>query len=428
MSPENQKLNVFYEELKIGELVRDSDLIYSFKYDQNWLKSPRKFQLSIAMPFQEESFGNRITLSFFENLLPEGEVRKVLGRNYHIESPFEFLKEFGKDCAGAVILSDNEKSPFLSSVKVEKSEIQIEMNQIYKAIEEKQSVAEVISEMNPGYLSLAGAQDKFPAIFKDGDFYLPADGGPTTHIVKVPIQRSGVKESVYNEYYCMSLARAVGLNVPECFVDDNGAHPLFIIERYDRFEDKKGKIHRIHQQDFCQAQGVISEEKYEEKGGPTIKDNYQLIMKNVWIQKRTSNTFLFLDWICFNLLIGNNDSHSKNLSLLLKETRNELAPFYDLLCTAIYPKLKRQFSFQIGDRDDASHIGKNQLDSVDDLLALKKGTMVERMLLMKNNLMKHKDNIAKEVLARHPKSKIVGRISELVENRCKSLQRQGIVE
>ena len=423
MSAELKKLNVFYEEFKVGELTCDTNLMYSFSYDRSWLKSPKRFQLSLAMPLQEEAFSNRITLSFFENLLPEGEVRKVLGRSYHIESPFEFLQEFGSDCAGAVIISDEEKSPF---TEVKEGEIQIQMEQIYKAIEEKRSVVEVIAELDSGYLSLAGAQDKFPAIYRAGKFYLPIHGAPTTHIVKVPIDRLGVKESVYNEYYCMKLAKAVGLNVPECFVWEEGNQPLFVIERYDRFEDKGGVTHRVHQQDFCQAQGIVSQEKYEAKGGPTIKDNYQLIMENVWIQKRKSHTFLFLDWICFNLLIGNNDSHSKNLSLLLKDGKNKLAPFYDLLCTAIYPQLKRQFSFKVGDRNDASRIGKNQLDQLDELLGLKKGTMVERILLMRNKLIENKDIVVEKIMVAHPKIKIAKRISDLIEDRCKSLERQGI--
>ena len=181
------KLNVFYEDQKVGELIRDKELIHSFRYDSEWLKSPQKFQLSLALPLQEEAFGNRLTLSFFENLLPEGEVRQVLGRDHHIDSSFEFLKEFGKDCAGAIIVSHQETSPFKLS---KKDDVEIEMNKIYKAIEEKRSVAEVISETEPGYLSLAGAQDKFPAIYKDGGFYLPARGAPASLAVSARAHRS----------------------------------------------------------------------------------------------------------------------------------------------------------------------------------------------------------------------------------------------
>ncbi len=417
-----KKLNVFYESNKVGELRQDKELTYSFQYSESWLSFSDKFQLSLAMPLQTQSFGNRITLSYFENLLPEGEVRKVIGRQHRIDSPFDFLKEFGQDCAGAIIVSDSEESPFSHQDKSDMA--QIEMSRVYQAIEQNHSVADVIAEMDPGYLSLAGAQDKFAAIYRDGKFYLPKIGSPTTHIVKVPIRRNGVKESVYNEYYCMMLAKMVGFNIPDCQVHEENGFPLFVINRYDRWTDNSGRVHRIHQQDFCQAQGIVSEEKYEEKGGPTLQKNYNLILNKVGIKKRTKSLFSFIDWICFNLLIGNNDSHSKNLSFLLKDNKIELAPFYDLLCTAIYPKLKRQFAYSIGGRVEASRIGVNQFEQLDTELGLKAGTVNERMNLMSEKLGESKDKLVTEIEKGPVKMKITGRISELIEDRIKSLERQ----
>jgi hypothetical protein len=45
---------------------------------------------------------------------------------------------------------------------------------------------------------------------------------------------------------------------------------------------------------------------------------------------------------------------------------------------------------------------------------------------MRDKLMEHKDEVALKVLKDLPKVKIVGRISDLIENRCRSLARQGI--
>ena len=278
--------------------------------------------------------------------------------------------------------------------------------------------------MDPGYLSLAGAQDKFPAILENEKLYLPKNSAPTTHIVKVPIHRKGVKESVFNEYYCMELARKIGFNVPNCQVLGEGSHPLFVVNRYDRFLDKKGNVHRIHQQDFCQAQGITSEEKYEAKGGPSIKDNYELIKNNVYFKKRLDSLHTFLDLICFNLLIGNNDSHSKNISFLMVDGKIELAPFYDLLSTAVYPSLKRQFSFRIGDRDEGSRIGKNQFEMLDAELDVKIGAMAERMQIVHDKVMAVKDAVAKRVSDEHKGVKVFKKISEEIHDRSKSLKFQ----
>ena len=417
-------LNVFYEDILVGQLSQSEDLTYSFLYSQEWLKHKRSFPLSLAMPLQEEPFGNRITLSFFENLLPEGEVRDVIARSHQAESTYEFLKEHGEDCAGAVIISRSTKSPY--NPRIESKSVPIEMEQVYEAIENHHSVAQIIAELNPGYLSLAGAQDKFPAIFVNGNFFLPLNASPTTHIIKVPINRQGVEESVFNEYYCMQLAGLCGLNVPGNQIIHNGKHPLFVIERYDRKKEKTGVICRIHQQDFCQAQGVTSEKKYESKGGPSIRDNYNLIVENVTIKERVRSTYAYLDWICFNLLIGNNDSHSKNIAFLLKDSKIELAPFYDLISTAVYPSLKRQFSFKIGGRNEYSQIGKNQFAELDQELGLKVGTMADRMKQMSQSLHIHKVTLARRISEMFKEVKIVNRVSNLIEDRAKGFKQQGV--
>jgi len=417
------KLNVFFEDKKVGEFRRDEQLVTSFQYSEEWLKGPFSFPLSIALPLQKDPFPNKTTLSFFENLLPEGDVRKVIGRDRHLESPFEFLKEFGQDCAGAFIITSAQTSPFsMSSEEL----VPVPMDKVFNAIDKHHSVAQEIAKLNPGYLSLAGAQDKFPVVFENDKFYLPKSGGATTHIVKVPIVRGGVKESIYNEYYCMQLAACIGFNIPYCEIIENDKHPLFVIERYDRYKDNKGKVHRIHQQDFCQALGITSEFKYEEKGGPTIKDDYHLIVKSISIRQRKASVYAFFDWICFNLLILNNDCHSKNISLLLKDGKIELAPFYDLLSTGIYTNLKRNFSFSIGDRNGPSRIGKKQFELLDKELELKIGTFEERMHMIVQKIMANKDQLAQDITDRYPNAKIPKRISKIIDNQVKALKQQGV--
>lgn len=41
-------------------------------------------------------------------------------------------------------------------------------------------------------------------------------------------------------------------------------------------------------------------------------------------------------WIIFNTMVGNSDSHLKNISFLVDADGKRVAPFYDLLCTAVY--------------------------------------------------------------------------------------------
>ncbi|MDF1827849.1 MAG: type II toxin-antitoxin system HipA family toxin [Legionellaceae bacterium] len=417
-----KSLYVFYENQRVGIFSRDDNLVSCFSYDEQWQIGKHSFPLSLVMPLSTQTFNNKITLSFFENLLPEGDVRDALERSHHIQGSFEFVEHFGQDCAGAVTITADEAfsyNPHETTLK------KIDIEHIYEAISKKRSVVEVVSQMEPGYLSLAGAQDKFAAILQNGHIFLPSHGAPTTHIIKTPILRHGIKESVYNEFYCMELARAVGLNVASCEVLE-GVYPLFVTERYDRTKDKEGIIHRLHQQDFCQAQGIVSEEKYEFKGGPSIKANYELLLHHVTPTQRMHALQQLLSWVSFNLLIGNNDSHSKNLSLLWVKHKNELAPFYDLLCTSIYKSLHQDFSFKIGDRYTFSKIGLNQFTLLEEALGIKKGSFTQRMKDMSQLILKHKERVLEQVMDKHPKAKIPKRISQLIDKRIKGLHQQGM--
>lgn len=416
-----KSLNVFFEDKLVGVFSQNDEMIHSFKYAEDWINSDIGFPISISMPLQKENFGNKITLAFFENLLPEGNVRAILEKWHHSEGAFNTLLKYGEDCAGALVIT-SKKSPPKSKTK--EANLEIELSEIYESIDENKGAVDLVADKNPGYLSIAGAQDKFPCIFENGKIYLPKSGEPTTHIVKTPIIMKGIKESVYNEYFCMKLASKIGLSVPKVHILD-GVHPLFLVERYDRHV--VGKVmKRIHQQDFCQALGILSSEKYESNGGPSFDTDFKLMIDNVSAKKRVESTFRLIDWLCFNLLIGNNDSHSKNISFIMIDGKYELSPFYDLISTAIYPTLDAKFSFKIGDVSTFTSIGVKAISAEEKKLGIKEGTLIERMNLVYQGIVNHQDEIIKLMNSEFPKAKIHRRIKELIHIRAKNFRRAGL--
>lgn len=416
-----KSLNVFFEDKLVGVFSQNEEMIHSFKYAKEWVESDTSFPISISMPLTDVEFGNKLTLAFFENLLPEGNVRAILEKWHHSEGAFKTLSKYGEDCAGALVITSKKTPP---KVKIKEANLEIELSEIYESIDVNKGAVDLIADKNPGYLSIAGAQDKFPCIFEDGKIYLPKSGEPTTHIVKTPIIVKGIKESVYNEFFCMQLAAKIGFNVPKVHIVD-GVHPLFLVERYDR--RLTGKVmKRIHQQDFCQALGILSSEKYESDGGPSFETDFKLMIENVNAKKRVESTFRLIDWLCFNLLIGNNDSHSKNISFLMIDGKYELSPFYDLISTAIYPTLDARFSFKIGGVSTFSSIGAKALVNEEKKLGIKEGTLIERMNLVYQGVVKHQDEIIKEMNGEYPKAKIHRRIKELIHTRAKNFKRAGL--
>lgn len=344
-------LNVFYEGKLVGVLTEDNEERLQFSYSTSWLKDSDSFSLSRKLPLREEGFSHLETKSFFENLLPEGEVKKILERHSktNIEGEFDFLKKYGIDCSGAFIITPEEH--LKKSSKQNRKEIAPET--IYSYLDEQNSLTDAIIFKEGGRFSLAGAQDKFPVIFENGKIEIPLNDEPTTHILKPPIRyHKETSDTPYNEYFSMKLASIIGLNVPEVFLID-GKYPLYITERFDRIKEAK-TIKRLHVQDFCQAQGFTSKKKYEIDSGPSLSSNYKLI-KDVSVMPLV-DLKQYMTWFWFNLFIGNNDCHSKNLSLLSTKKELRLSPFYDLLSTSIYKSLDPSFSYKIGGQSSWSKL------------------------------------------------------------------------
>ena len=142
----------------------------------------------------------------------------------------------------------------------------------------------------------------------------------------------------------MKLAYALGIDVAETYYQPIAKS--CVIKRYDRIFDKTNQIIRLHQLDLCQLDGKPSNIKYESDGGPTLLRCSQLLKEN---GVPSQDTKRFIQWIFFNLYVGNNDSHAKNLSIYFPpEEGARLTLFYDLLSTSIYSGLSNNFAFRIG--------------------------------------------------------------------------------
>lgn len=146
-----------------------------------------------------------------------------------------------------------------------------------------------------------------------------------------------------------------------------------MVERYDRI--KRGdSVVRLHQEDMCQALGILSDRKYQNDGGPGIADIFQLI------SKRTSVPLLdaraFIQYVLFNLVIGNCDAHGKNYSLLYDGGVLKLSPIYDAVCTLLYPTLTRKVSMKIGSHYEIDKIRKADLVLLAEQLKLRQSVIL----------------------------------------------------
>lgn len=104
---------------------------------------------------------------------------------------------------------------------------------------------------------------------------------------------------------------------------------------------------RLHQEDFAQALGIRSSEKYEQKGGRYLSRIFQLV--RAVSADPIHDQLQLLDILIFDKLIGNTDNHIKNLSLLYNADLSSvrLAPAYDLVSTLVYKESTADMSIAI---------------------------------------------------------------------------------
>jgi serine/threonine-protein kinase HipA len=348
-----ERLVVFLQEERLGELERLGPTRYRFAYDQPIVAryGEGAVLLSASLPVRAEPYSNAQTKPFFEGLLPEGVVRREVARVVGISESngFGLLGALGADCAGAVVVLPADASdprPAYGEVRrLDPAEIEQKLHDLPRrplGVAPDEGVR----------LSLAGVQQKLLLTrAEDGGFGQPAGGMPSTHILKP--EQEAYPDLVVNEAFCLRVARCAGLEAARADVVTFGRITCLVVERYDRAVSAGGTITRLHQEDLCQALGVLPAAKYEVEGGPSITQVVALLRE----LGTARDLRAFALAVLVNFVLGNSDAHGKNFALLYEGTGSvRLAPVYDVVSTAVYDNVTNRLAMQIGGEDDPDRI------------------------------------------------------------------------
>jgi len=351
------ELEVFLHDEPIGRLRRLPQARLRFTYDPGWVGAGGR-PLSLSLPTRPEPYEDEECGPFFEGLLPEGDFLRAVARTFAVsaDNPFSVLAEIGGECAGAVSVG-----PIGGGVPGSTSPPphwlpEPELESLLDEMPERPLVLlERVEEEDGIRISLAGAHDKTGVLCHEHEVGLTAGRPPSTHILKLPIAR--VAEPIANEAYCMTLAAEIGLDTAAVEPWLIGDHEFLLVRRYDRTADGDA---RIHQEDFCQALGIAPTEKYEGEGGPGIAACATLLRRYVAVP--AVDIVEFIDGVLFNFLIGNHDAHAKNFSLMLDGAGAiRLAPFYDLLSTAVFDGTRRKLAMRLGGENRPKYLRRRHL-------------------------------------------------------------------
>jgi serine/threonine-protein kinase HipA len=332
----------------------------SFTYDDSWRREPNSYPLSLSMPLASAEHGHARVDAFLWGLLPDNErVLENWATRFQVSprNAFRLIGNVGEDCAGAVQFVRPERLEPLRTEPAAREIAWLTENDIasrLRALRADHSAWRTASDT--GQFSLAGAQPKTALLFQDGRWGVPSGRTPTTHILKPPTgEWDGHAE---NEHFCLRLARACGLVVPNSSVTRFRDEVAIVIERYDRVDTGRGRV-RVHQEDICQALGIHPARKYENEGGPGVSQIVDLLRQYSTHPGEDMQTFL--DAIAFNWLIAGTDGHAKNYALLLGgQGAVRLAPFYDLASVLPYRQIdlnRAKLAMRVGGEYRLSNIG-----------------------------------------------------------------------
>ncbi|MBS0420008.1 MAG: HipA domain-containing protein [Proteobacteria bacterium] len=322
-----RKLIAYLNGQVVGTIAEGNDL-WTFEYDAEWVGRPDSFDLSPALPRSklhfEDGGSERPIQWYFDNLLPEEQMREVVSKQANIkgDDAFALLEYLGAESAGSlVLLPPGQDLPQKGGLRpLSDAELAGRIRNLPRV---------PLSSGAPKRMSVAGAQNKLWVVYRKGELFEPEGSEPSTHILKPNHVGDDFPASVINEYFTMSLARELGLPIPPIFRHYT-PEPVYIVQRFDRIVTEVGPTQRRHIIDACQLLNKSRTFKYRTATLQTLAEITELC------RNRAITRLSLYRWLVLNLLIANTDNHLKNLSFLVSAEGIDLAPAYDLVSTGTY--------------------------------------------------------------------------------------------
>jgi serine/threonine-protein kinase HipA len=357
---------------------------YQLIYEADYLNTTGAVPLSTRLPLRTEGHAGLGLLRVLEGFLPDRtEVLERWARDAGLPDTeaFGLIAAYGEDIAGAAVFVPRGQpvSDERSLSKVSDPEIATRIRAV------RADAAEWVATESDHRFSLAGAQGKFALAYRDEEWHDPSGTEPSTHIFKPGIEK--YPDSDVLEHVTMELARSLGLPVATSAIRWFDDERILVVDRFDRVFSSLG-VERVHQEDFAQATGTSTLQKYEKDGGPSVTDIVDVIRANVDPSAQRASLLTFGASLVFAWLVAHNDGHAKNYSLRLAPDQIELAPLYDLntLLPYLDPRRVRsrdealghelELAFSIdGDRTIGS-IGRAHWRSLERTLGLPRDSLV----------------------------------------------------
>lgn len=391
------ELLVLLGDARVGTLRRVATGALAFTYDEAWRADPDAYPLSVSMPLAVVDHQGDAVAAYLWGLLPDNDLIldawakrfKVSARN-----PFALLANVGEDCPGAVRFVTPARRERIAKEGRGKIDWLDEhaVAERLRALHRDESAWRAATDA--GQFSLGGAQPKTALYFDGKRWGVPSGRLPTTHILKPGSPH--LDGHAENEHFCLALAREVGLPVATSAIVHFENEVAISVERYDRLR-RDEMVVRVHQEDTCQALGVLPVNKYENAGGPGARAITTLLRERS--RSAQEDIATFVDALAFDWVIAGTDAHAKNYSVLIGRGGSiRLAPLYDIASFLPYAQhgiRKLKLAMKIGGKYRLHEIGAYAWDK----LALELGIDAEETRARITAMCSALPDLASQVLA-----------------------------
>lgn len=343
-------LTINLDRRHLGKIIlEEKSEQYGLEYDPSWLAGGG---FPVSPHLKPGECASESVKRFLANLLPEGRWLEELSVSSHISrsNVFGLIAAIGAETAGALSfrMGDEPEGGMPTRFRP------VTSDELAERISQRRNISIAVWDGKPR-LSVAGVQDKLPLLIRADEQMGFGEGElASTHILK--FDADSALHLVINEYVCMQLAKVVKLPVAEVALARFG-EPVLVVRRFDRHLTGNSVI-RKHMIDGCQMLDLPPTYKYERpfgKEGDAAVIRSGANLPDLFASCRLCRVPAaamrdMLNWVLFQLLIGNSDAHGKNISFFVGPAGIDMAPAYDLLNLDMYSdQYDRDFSMAIGD-------------------------------------------------------------------------------
>ncbi len=306
--------------------------IFSFEYDNDWLRGDSKVQIDPELPLFEGRFHTQNSTGNFGVFLDsapdrwgrtlmtrresakareEGRSTKTLLESDFLLSVYDTTRMGGlRFKVGDRFLDDDHNRPTPPWAKLRELEHAANTVETGGNTSESEALKLLLA---PGS-SLGGARPKANVLDQNGDLW----------IAKFP-SRNDLRDVGAWEALTHKLARACGIDVPEATLEkfQHQQYRTFLVKRFDRKEKK-----RVH---FTSAMTLLQHQDGDDSAtGTSYLEFVDFIVQNGAPSKVGKNLEELWRRIVFSIAVSNSDDHLRNHGFLLGPEGWELSPAYDV--------------------------------------------------------------------------------------------------